>query len=88
MPPQPEFGALIRLHESTYDWRDHVDGKPIHNGERLEWWNGTALHLVRYEHAGRANAFLVIDDAGTTQARDRASMCSVGRGGRDDGCVA
>ena len=73
MPTQPECGALVKLHESTYDWRDYLDGEAIHNGEMLDWWNGTAWQRVRYESAGRANAFLVMEDD-TTQTLDRASM--------------
>jgi len=36
-------------------------------------WTGTNWQLARYESAGRANAFLVMEDD-TTQTLDRASM--------------
>ncbi len=62
---------MIKLHESTYDWRDYLDNTPIHNGELLEVWTGTDWQRVRYECAGRANAFLVMEDD-TTQTLDRA----------------
>jgi len=73
MPTQPEFGALVKLHESTYDWRNHLDGEAIHNDDMLDWWNGTGWQRVRYESADRANTFLVLDD-NTTRELDRASM--------------
>ena len=37
-------------------------------------WTRTNWQLVRYESAGRANAFLVIDDEDTTQTLDRDTM--------------
>jgi hypothetical protein len=46
-------------------------GARIHNGELLEFWTGTGWQRVRYESAGRANAFLVMKDD-TTQTLDRA----------------
>jgi hypothetical protein len=52
----------MKMHESTHDGRDHLDSKPIHNGNMLEWWTGTDRQLVRYERAGRANALLVMED--------------------------
>jgi hypothetical protein len=63
----------MKGHESTDDWRDHGNGDPIHNGEVLELWTGTNWQRVHYEHAGRANAFLVMEDD-TTHMLDRASM--------------
>jgi hypothetical protein len=56
-----------------YDWRDHLDGEPIHNGNMLEWWTGTGWQTMRYESVGRANAFLVMEDD-ATQTVDRATM--------------
>ncbi len=44
---------------------------PIHNGNLLEWWHGTDEQLVHYASAGRAHAFLVMEDD-TTQTLDRA----------------
>jgi len=41
--------------------------------DQLAAWSGTGWQLVRYESAGRANAFLSIDDD-TTQTLDRATM--------------
>jgi hypothetical protein len=41
--------------------------------DQLAAWSGTGWQLVRYESAGRANAFLGIDDD-TTQTLDRATM--------------
>ena len=67
-------GHLVELRTSPMDWRDYLDNVPIHNGELLELWTGTGWQLVRYESAGRANAFLVIDDEDTTQMLDRATM--------------
>jgi hypothetical protein len=62
----------MQVHESTYDGRDHGDGEPIHNGELLAWWTGTGWQLMRYERAGRANAFLVLEDD-IIQTLDHAS---------------
>ncbi len=67
-------GDLVELRTSPMDWRDHLDGEPIHNGNMLEWWTGTGWQLVRYESAGRAKAFIVIDDEDTTQTLDRDIM--------------
>ncbi len=52
----------MQVHKSTDDRRDYVDGEAIHNGILLEWWNGTDWQTVRYERAGRAGAFLVMED--------------------------
>ncbi len=46
---------------------------PIHNGDLLEWWHGTDWQFVRYERAGRANTFLVLEDD-TIETLDRATM--------------
>ncbi len=62
MSPQPQYGYLVELRTSPMDWRDHGDGEPIHNGNMLEFWTGTGWQRVRYESAGRANAFLVMED--------------------------
>jgi len=67
-------GARIDLRESPLDWRDYLNGEPIHNGDRFEWWDGTAWMLVRYETAGRTNAYIVVDDSGTTRTIDRETM--------------
>ncbi len=74
MSPHLQFGYLVELQQSPLDWRDYLHGEPIHNGNLLEWWSGTDWQLVRYESAGRANAFLVIDDEDTTQTLDRETM--------------
>ncbi len=68
----PAVGALIKLHESTNDWRDHGDSEPIYNGNMLEWWTGTGWQLVGYQSAGRATAFLVLEDD-TTHMLDHAT---------------
>ncbi len=73
MSPQPQFGYFVELQESTLDWRDYLNGDPIHNGDLLEWWSGTGWQLVRYESAGRANAFLVMEDD-TTHTRSRNNV--------------
>jgi hypothetical protein len=31
----------MQVRESTDDGRDQLDGEPIHNGEVLDWGNGT-----------------------------------------------
>jgi hypothetical protein len=67
-------GQFVELRTSPLDWRDYLDNTAIHNGNVLEWWNGTTWQLVRYESAGRANAFIVIDDDDTTQTLDRDTM--------------
>lgn len=69
-----QSGQLVELHTSPMDWRDYLDNEAIHNGELLEWWTGTEWQLVRYESAGRANAFIVIDDEDTTRTLDRTTM--------------
>ncbi len=43
-------------------------------------WTGTDRQRVRYESAGRANAFLVMED-NTTRTLDRATCGSTGRAG-------
>jgi hypothetical protein len=70
-PSQP--GHRVELRTSPLDWRDYLDNTPIHNGELLEFWTGTDWQLVRYESAGRANAFIVVDEH-TTQTLDRDTM--------------
>jgi len=71
----PDDAATIELRESALDWRDYLDGKAVHNGDRLEWWDGTSWQLVRYETEGRAKAYLVGDDAaGIPHPLDRATM--------------
>ncbi len=67
-------GHLVELRTSPLDWRDYGDKEAIHNGNILELWNETTWQLVRYESAGRANAFIVIDDDDTTQTLDRDTM--------------
>ncbi len=47
-------GQFVELRTSPLDWRDYLDNTAIHNGNVLEWWNGTTWQLVRYESAGRA----------------------------------
>jgi hypothetical protein len=63
----------MKMHESTHDGRDHLDSKPIHNGNMLEWWTGTGWQTMRYESVGRANAFLVMEDD-TMHTLDHATM--------------
>ncbi len=63
---------MLQVHESADDGRDHGDSEPIHNGNMLEWWTGTGWQTVRYESAGRANGFLVMEDD-TTQMLDCAT---------------
>jgi hypothetical protein len=73
MSPHPQCGYVVELRTSPMDWRDYGDNTPIHNGELLELWTSTGWQLVRYESAGRAHAFLVVEDD-TTQTLDRSSM--------------
>ena len=73
MSTQPQLGYFVELQQSLLDWRDYLNSDPIHNSDFLEWWTGTTWQLVRYESAGRATAFLVMEDD-TTHTLDRASM--------------
>jgi hypothetical protein len=55
-------GQFVELRTSPLEWRDELDNIPIHNGELLEFWTGTGGQRVHYERAGRAHAFLVMED--------------------------
>ena len=66
MPTQAACRVVLQVRESTDDGRDHGDSEPIYNGGLLELWSGTDWQTVRYERAGRAHAFLVLEDD-TTQ---------------------
>ncbi len=77
----PSDGHLVELRTSPLDWRDYGDKEAIHNGNILDWWNGMDWQTVRYESAGRAHAFLVME-GDTTHTRDaRTTVVPLGEEG-------
>ncbi len=73
-----EPGALLELRASSGplgdDFRDYLDGKPIHNGDQLMLWYHTTWIWARYEvveHQQRAVDLYSVDG---TRRLDRATM--------------
>lgn len=71
--PSPS-GHLVELHDSTIDFRDHLDGQPIHNGDQLEVWRNGDWHVVHYEGADFAERAVDVYGDQWVGRLDRTSM--------------
>jgi len=67
-------GNTIELRESHGDFRDYLDGQPIHNGDQLMLWTGDRWVWARYEVADFHQREVVLDTIEGERRVDRATM--------------